>query len=270
MRRNCNKIVKTETTVKLTADDYDRLNSIKLSYEKGFEVRAKKRDVSVFRHVGDRRSALLHMLADMYDVNLRLIKFIRNIPEFALLNENDRFILVQNNSPQVLCMYLSLNYDIDRGFVIDTSIEGQEYAFIADQWRRHHLGEQLYSQLHKMFRSIKEITNSDPIILQVIMVILLFAKSILLEDAAINEHLFFQNDKQIFQTQSIYIDLLFRYMVQKFSTYDQAVRQYAQIIHKIVQLITINWNYRQILEKELINIEIDELNPILKSILRFN
>ena len=38
MRRNCNKIVKTETTVKLTADDYDRLNSIKLSYEKGFEV----------------------------------------------------------------------------------------------------------------------------------------------------------------------------------------------------------------------------------------
>ncbi|CAF1086014.1 unnamed protein product [Rotaria sordida] len=83
----------------LTPDGYNRINSVKLSYETAFQPLTIEHDISVLDCVIDRRSALLYATSIYYNIGMKLITFIRNIPEFELLHEQDRFILVKYNSP---------------------------------------------------------------------------------------------------------------------------------------------------------------------------
>ena len=59
-------------------------------------------------------------------MGMKLVTFIRNIPEFELLNEQDRFTLFKYNSPLVFFMYLSLNYDTNRDMIINSHVETEE------------------------------------------------------------------------------------------------------------------------------------------------
>ena len=59
-------------------------------------------------------------------MGMKLVTFIRNIPEFELLNEQDRFTLFKYNSPLVFFMSLSLNYDRNRDMIINSHVETEE------------------------------------------------------------------------------------------------------------------------------------------------
>jgi hypothetical protein len=100
------------------------------------------------------------------------------------------------------------------------------------------------------------------------MVIMIFTKSISVEDIVVNEQSALMNSKQVYEVQSIYTSLLFRYMIEKYSSYYQAARQYSQLIQKIVQMQMSVRTYQQLLQEQLPDTSDEEINPILKTILR--
>ncbi|CAF0767017.1 unnamed protein product [Adineta steineri] len=251
----------------LTLDDYNRLNSVKLSYDIAFRPTTAKQDVSAFGHISDRRSGLLYSTSLLYDLSMKLITFIRRIPEFEFLNEQDRFILFKYNSPLVLYMRICLCYDINRDLVFDPEAQSEECAIACKQLSQYCYGEQLDLASTQLFRSIKNVTDDDPIILQLMLIILTFTKSLSVENIVANEQATFINSKQVDEAQSIYASLLFRYMIKKYSTYYQAARQYSQLIQKILRTQMLIRTFQQFFQEQLINTRDDELNPIMKSIL---
>ncbi|CAF0816571.1 unnamed protein product [Adineta steineri] len=251
----------------LTLDDYNRLNSVKLSYDIAFRLTTAKQTVSAFDHISDRRSGLLYSTSLLYDLSMKLITFIRSIPEFEFLNEQDRFILFKYNSPLVLYMRICLCYDINRDLVFDPEAQSEECAIACKQLSQYCYGEQLDSASTQLFRSIKNVTDDDPIILQLMLIILTFTKSLSVENIVENEQSTFMNSKQVDEAQSIYASLLFRYMIKKYSTYYQAARQYSQLIQKILQTQMLIRTFQQFFQEQLVDTRDDELNPIMKSIL---
>ncbi|CAF1083081.1 unnamed protein product [Didymodactylos carnosus] len=160
----------------------------------------------------------------------------QKIPEFESLTGQDRFVLVKYNSPLVFIMRLCLIYDADRDLVIDSETESEEYAIACRQLSCYGYGEHLDLQSNQLFRSIKKITDEDPVILQLLMVIMIFTRSISVDDIVADEQPALLNSKQVYEAQSIYTSLLFRYMIEKYSSCYQAARQYSQLIQKIVQM----------------------------------
>jgi hypothetical protein len=199
---------------------------------------------------------------------MKLITFIRTIPEFESLTGQDRFMLVKYNSPLIFTMRQCLDYDANRDLVIDSEAESEDYAIACRQLVCYGYGKHLNLQSHQLFRSIKKITNEDPVILQLMMVIMIFTKSISVEDIVVNEQSALMNSKQVYEVQSIYTSLLFRYMIEKYSSYYQAARQYSQLIQKIVQMQMSVRTYQQLLQEQLPDTSDEEINPILKTILR--
>lgn len=199
---------------------------------------------------------------------MKLITFIRAIPEFELLNEHDRFTLFKYNSPLVFFMRLCLNYDTNRDLVIISEVESDEYATACKQLSYFCYGEQLHSELNRLLRSLKETADDDPVILQLIMVILVFVKGASAENIVPTEELVLMNSKQVFEVQSSYASLLFRYLMRKNSTYYKAVRQYSQLIQKTIQMQLLVQRYQKFLQEQLIDTRDEEINPVMKSILR--
>lgn len=226
--------------------------------------------MSVFERIVDRRSALLYCLSTSYDIGIKLITFIRYIPEFESLNEQDRFTLFKYNSVLVFFLRLSLNYDIKRDLIIDSEVDSEEYAIACNQMSCNSYGEQLFSQLKQSLRSLKLIADCDPIILQLLMIIFVFVKGASTEHMIPNEELILTNIKQVCEAESIYTSLLFRYLMQKHANYSQAIRQYSQLIHKIIQMQILVEIHQKFLQEHLINTKDDELNPVMKSILRLS
>ncbi|CAF0815867.1 unnamed protein product [Adineta steineri] len=201
------QIIPLPQNVSLTLDDYNRLNSVKLSYDIAFRLTTTKQTVSAFDHINDRRSGLLYSTSLLYDLGMKLITFIRSIPEFEFLNEQDRFILFKYNSPLVLYMRICLCYDIDRDLVFDPEVQSEEYAIVCKQLSQYCFGKQLDSASTQLFRSIKNVTDDDPIILQLMLIILTFTKSLSVENIVENEQSTFMNSKQVDEAQSIYAKL---------------------------------------------------------------
>lgn len=251
----------------LTLDDHNRLNSIKVFYDRALRCSSVKRDISVFNGVIDRRSALLYLTSNFCNIGVQLITFIRNTPEFESLNGHDRFILVKYNSSLLMCMYRCLHFDVNRDLVIDAEVESEEYAIAVQQISRCCYGMEVSLQMDQLCRSIKKITDDDPIILQLMIIIMTFVKGNEIEEIIMNEELSLLSNKQVYEGQSTYTSLLFRYMIEKYSGYYQAVRQYSQLIQKIMQTQMLVQTYRKLSREQLADASDDEIHPILKSAL---
>ncbi|CAF1196157.1 unnamed protein product, partial [Didymodactylos carnosus] len=148
--------------------------------------------------------------------------------------------------------------------------ESEEYAVARRQLSCYCYGKQFDLQFNQLCRSIKKISDDDPIILQLMMVILTFTESMLVEDIVVNEQPVLMNSKQVYEAQSIYLSLLFRYMIEKYATYYQAARQYSRLIQKTIQMPVLLRTYQQLLREQLDDASDEEINPVLKSILRLH
>ena len=201
---------------------------------------------------------------------MQLITFIRDIPEFKLLNEQDRFVLIKNNFPLIFLMRQCLNYDTNRDLIIYSEAESEEYSIARRQLSCYCYGKQLCLQVNQLCRSVKKISDDDPIVLQLMMVILAFTKITSVEDIVVDEQPALINSKQVYEAQSVYLSLLFRYMTEKYSSYYQAARQYSRLIQKTIQMRMLIRTYQQVLQEQLGNTSDEEINPVFKSVLRLH
>jgi hypothetical protein len=121
-------------------------------------------------------------------------------------------MLLKYNSPLVFNIRQCLIYDANRDLVINSEIESEDYAIACRQLACYGYGEHLDLQSSQLFRSIKKSIDEDPVILQLMMIIMIFTKSISVENIVANEQPALINSKQGYEVQSIYTSRLFRYI----------------------------------------------------------
>lgn len=197
-----------------------------------------------------------------------MINFLRLIPEFELLCEHDRLSLVKYNFMPLLVLRDVLIYDPksdlyydDTGSTSRSAIDGKFAQYYKSLCILFY-GYEFYELYSSHLRSIINIIDNDLLIIKLLMLVLIFLKGTSIND----EHVSILFDPQsVFNAHSKYVDLLFRYLIDRYS-FDIAITKMMQLIQNIFKIQDNAKLYQEKMQKEGKNIDI---HPLMKSLIGF-
>lgn len=196
---------------------------------------------------------------------IKLINFLREIPEFKELNQEDRLILVKYNLILLLITRASLNFDSKRelSYDIDTnhSISPADEAF-AEYCKSLYIlcyGYEFNRNAMSIFHVLSSIVNKDPVITQLLMLVTIFSKGV---SANYDQEPVLNDTNHVFNAQSKYIDLLFRYLMEQFS-FETVVTKMIRIVEQLLKIQKFVSDFQNYIRN---NIDSNYINPLMKSL----
>ncbi len=202
-------------------------------------------------------------ILNSYSVSvLRLLSFFKQLPEFNQLNVDDKVTLIKYNLMTVLGINSALSYNRKTNQIIETDSDmpwsTQLYQLV--------YGYNICIRLHKIFESFLHIVNYDKKIIQLSLIILILTKGFSTTDS----HEPILNDTMaVYRTQNYYIELLWKYMEATHGS-EVAVRLFSELIINATSWQTMQGDMRNNILRTLSPKDIDELLPIMKSVLHLS
>ncbi|CAF3279362.1 unnamed protein product [Rotaria socialis] len=251
----------------LTNDDWLCLSHIQNVYFSASQATPSASSAFSFELSPDRVTTFKNII----DVNnftaIKLINFLREIPEFQQIDARDRLILVKCNLTLLLFIRYSSNFDSVRelSYDIDTAgpISLADEAF-AEYFKSFFIlccGYQFNRVVLSIFHALNSIINKDPIMTQLLMIVMIFSKGLSANDDDDEQLL---NDRTcIFNAQSKYTDLLFRYLMEQ-SSFELAVIKMTRIIEQLLKIQIVARDFQQHIKNEM---DATYINPLMKSLL---
>ncbi len=193
---------------------------------------------------------------------MRLLSFFKQIPEFNQLNVDDKVTLIKYNLTIVLRISCALSYNIETGQIIETD---SDTPWNTEIFQLVH-GYNICLQAKKSFDSFLHIANYDKKIIQLSLIILILTKGFSTTDS----HEPILNDiMAVYRTQNYYIELLWKYMEATHGS-EVAVRLFSELIVHVISWQTIQEDMRNNILRVLSPKDINELVPIMKSVLHLS
>ncbi|CAF1257491.1 unnamed protein product [Adineta ricciae] len=258
--------VNNEVSYQLTKDDWSCLNSIQDAYRSSSLSTPPVSSMFSLELTSDKMLTYMNTL-DIQNVNaIRMINFVRQIEDFASLNENDRVTLVKYNSSMAGLMRFSLTFDRTRELwhldPEDDQTSPVSEAF-AEQCKSLFIlcyGYELFRSVANMLHVLEDLVNKDPIIVQLLVLSMIFLKGLSASD---DREAMLYDYQRVFQAHSKYVDLLFRYLAQQ-SSFEQAAMKMVRVVEVLLKLQNIMRNFQQQVKTK---IDVNYINPLMKSLL---
>ncbi|CAF3286735.1 unnamed protein product [Rotaria sp. Silwood2] len=194
---------------------------------------------------------------------MRLLSFFKQIPEFIQLNADDKVTLVKYNLTTILGINCALSYNTETGQIIestsDVPVNMQFFPVLH--------GYKMCMQSGKIFRSFLHIAKYDRKIIELTLIILILTKGF-----SIINHLdeqIFNDEMSVYRAQNFYIELLWKYM-ETTHGYKKAIDLFSQLIGNAISWQIIHEEMRNDIMRTLSPEDINELLPIVKSLLRIS
>ena len=211
--------IKSPPVSPLSSQDLLRIEQIQQAYVDSVRLTSLPSDVPSYPHTA-RISATSDMVNFPANIQAtRLITYFKLLPEFSSLNEQDKLILIKYNTFTLTFLRAALNYDpsTDTYHEPDTDdcvFEGRD---LITAFSLYH-----YEQSTRCVRNLLDASQGDRFLLQVLLIIILFAKgsaicTYLDESEPVAENIF-----SIYHTQNIFVDLLWKYCEKKFGSGEDA------------------------------------------------
>jgi len=191
---------------------------------------------------------------------MRLISFFKQIPEFNELNAHDKLTLVKYNLMPLGILNCTLAYDAKtKSFVEDDS----DAPWNPSPWIRIH-SEEIYMRVKKIFESFVQIAQYDQRIIQLALIILILTKGFSTNDGASEPIL---NDGiAVYRAQNYYTELLWKYL-ETIHGYGKAAQIFNELVAHFISWQTLQRDLQRTLKEALSPAEMDDLLPIMKSLL---
>ncbi|CAF2876552.1 unnamed protein product [Rotaria sp. Silwood2] len=244
----------------LSPEDLQRVETISVFYQKRIEFAAHDGlpwDPSV-----DAKT-FLQVLNSQSVAVMRLLSFFKQIPEFIQLNADDKVTLVKYNLTTILGINCALSYNTETGQIIestsDVPVNMQFFPVLH--------GYKMCMQSGKIFRSFLHIAKYDRKIIELTLIILILTKGF-----SIINHLdeqIFNDEMSVYRAQNFYIELLWKYM-ETTHGYKKAIDLFSQLIGNAISWQIIHEEMRNDIMRTLSPEDINELLPIVKSLLRIS
>jgi hypothetical protein len=206
--------------------------------------------------------SFLHLMEIDKFIPLKLINFLRLIPEFQSLNENDRLALVKYNFFPLFVLHDVLVYNSKNGLYYDDtgSIMDEKFAHYYTSLCLLFYGYDFHQLYSFHLTTIQNLIDNDSMIIQLLMLVLIFLKGA----SIYNQQRWVLFDLQtVFYAHLKYVDLLFRYLIHRYS-FDRAVIQMMRLIESIFKLQEHARFYQEKIQNESNQIQID---PTMKSLI---
>jgi len=197
---------------------------------------------------------------------IKLINFIRQIPEFEELNENDRLILVKHNLTLLFVIRHALTFDTTRELVYDDNLSSSVSP--SDEAFAHHCksifilcyGYEFNREFLSILRSVCHIVDQDPIVVQLLMLIMIFLKGLSIND---DQQPSLNDGKHVFHIHSKYTDLLFRYFIHR-SSFDAAVLTMMRVTEVLIRSQRLIRDFHRYVKSK---VDATHVNPLMRSLL---
>lgn len=250
----------------LTTENWTYLNQIQQAYSKGSQSIPSASSVLSLELAPDKMSAFMNTLDVQNFTALKLINFFRDIDQFAQLNEHDRLILVKYNLTLIFLVHHSLRFDPQREICYD--LEPQDTLSSVDEAFAQHCkslfilcyGYEFHQIATKVLHALLQVTGRDPIVIQLLMLIMIFGKGLAADD---DQEPNLNEPQKVFHAQAKYIDLLFRYFLDKFP-FEQVIRKMTQIMEQLFVIQKVSRNFQHYIKRQ---VDINHVNPLMKSLL---
>lgn len=197
---------------------------------------------------------------------VKLINFLRLIPDFESLDEEDRLSLVKNNLVLLLVLRDLLVFDRRTEILYDdnpedtTPLVREKFAHCYRSLYTLFYGyeeTQFYmSNLCRIFDSL----DNDPLVIQLLMIISIFQIGISINGEQIRELV---HREKVFNAHAKYVDLLFRYLIEQFS-FDVAAMKMLRLVESMFRVQTNARRYREMVKERK---DDHFTNPLLNSVL---
>ncbi|CAF0803882.1 unnamed protein product [Didymodactylos carnosus] len=208
--------------------------------------------------IKDKMEALTYMMDMQNFTALKLIDYLKLIPEFKQLDDNDRFILVKYNLLYAFVLAKSLDFDYINGTCrsesSNESIQQRKVLSTLCQF------EELRQTFLQLISTLINITENNQSIIHLLIIVTIFSKGI----SASDNQPTLSNFAQVYVAQCKYVDLLWRYMLQQ---YDDmvAVKKFSKLMTEILKIQIATRNYQLHMRNQID--DLDKINPLMKSLL---
>jgi hypothetical protein len=191
---------------------------------------------------------------------IRLLSFFKQIPEFNELNAQDKFTLVKYNLMPLVILNCTLSWDIETRSVIEDAADAPWDSSILIKVH----GEDIYNRVKKIFESFVRIAQYDQRIIQLALIILILTKGFSANGSGTEPIL---NDGiAVYRAQNYYTELLWKYL-ETIHGYGKAAQIFNELVVHFVCWQVLQEDLRRNLRKALSPTEMNELLPIMKSLL---
>jgi hypothetical protein len=250
----------------LTGNDWSLLHYIQNAYLYAVQSSPSASSVISLELAPDKMSAYMNSLDVQNFAAVKLINFIRQIPEFEQLNESDRLVLVKHNVTLLFVIHRALKFDVTREIYYDDN--PTDLVSPADEAFAQHCKSLFILcygyEFNRMFTSIlhtaASLIDKDPIIAQLLMINMIFLKGLSAND---DQEPSLNGGQRVFEAHSKYSDLLFRYLIERYS-FNTAVIKMMRITEMFIKTQRFIRDFHQYLKSK---IDINYINPLMKSLL---
>ncbi|CAF1153820.1 unnamed protein product [Rotaria sordida] len=194
---------------------------------------------------------------------MRLLSFFKQVPEFSQLNVDDKVTLIKYNILTVLGINCALSYNIETGEIIESDSDVPSNT----QFFRVLHGYNVCRQAGKIFASFLHIAKYDRKIIELTVIILILTKGF----SIANDHdePILNDEMSVYRVQNYYTELLWKYM-ETMHGYEKTIKLFSELIVHVISWQTIHEEMRNNILRTLSPEDINELVPIMKSILRIS
>lgn len=244
----------------MSTSDWTRIDQIQLAYSKSITLN-KVIGVPSFPATQPIHTTLELIRIPTYLASIRLITFIKQIPEFNSFDPEDRVTLVKYNLLAVVFMHIVLLYDpkYDSYHEYNTEdpiFQGQDWIEI--------LGEEFYRELTNRATKLIKIVQNDRVIIKTFLLLILFTKGFCSYDIAHEPSL--NNYSIVFQTQNYYLETLYKYCLHHYGL-TKTLTIFTNLLGHLFSVQRLAVHLKDYVHD---HINASQVSPLMQSVLQLN
>jgi hypothetical protein len=245
----------------LSVEDWMIIESVRSSFVSTFRNDLQK---CCSADVSDQTSALITWSHVADERAILIINFFRQIDEFEGLHTDDRFILIKYNIVSLTPIYRCFCYDpINNCFPCGESQEAKrhrEFYMLCFQ------SNGVRGSFINLVLSFVEITEQDPILLSLLLIILLFSQGLSMseDEPSLNDPL------AVYRAQSYYTRILWNYMINKHGE-TKTCKQFTRLLTELFRIQSATKEFREFLRVQLTKSHsVDRIAPLMQTVLNIS
>ncbi len=248
----------TDTIASMTELDWSNIQQVQFAYTAAITLN-KVIGVPPYPATQSIHSGIEFIRLPTYLSSIRLITFMKNIPEFGLFDAEDRVTLVKYNLVAVVCMHTVLLYDP----IADTYHEHdtEDPIFQGKDWIKI-LGEEFYRELTDVATQVIEICQYDRVIVKIFLLLILCTKGFCGYDIVNEPSL--KNPLIVFNTQNRYLETLYRYCLHAYGS-TKTVMLFTRSLNSLLSIQRLAVDLKDCVHH---HIDASQLSPLMQSILQ--
>lgn len=245
----------------MTESDWTRIQHIQSAYEQATRVN-KVMGVPLYPATQHIHSTLELIRIPTYLSSIRLITFMKAIPEFGALDPDDRVTLVKYNLLAVVFIHAAIIYDP----ILDTYHEynTEDPIFEGKDWIEI-LGENFYHELRAVLTKLIKIFQYDRVIAKTFLLLIALTKGFcaydILHEPSLKHHV------TVLNTYNVYLESLYKYCLHHYG-WRKTVILFSDCLTQLFSVQRLAVHLKDFVHYHVDASQLSQVSPVMQSVLQ--